>query len=80
MGAHHPYSKGDYTYASIELLDWLVDTCMPLVRRSALPSEAPTKAPRLPELAKLGTPSALALEKEQFSKNEEDTFKAEAQK
>ena len=76
--AHHPYSKGDHTYTSKELLDWLVDTCMPLVRRSTLPTEAPTKAPRLPELAKLGTSSALAFEKEQFSKNEEDKFKAEA--
>ncbi len=52
---------------------------MPLVRATTLPTEAPTKAPRLPTLPKLGTSSALALEKEQFSRDEEAKFKADAQ-
>ena len=79
VDAHHPYSKDGYVYTSKELLTWLVDTCMPLVRATTLPTEAPTKAPRLPTLPKLGTSSALALEKEQFSRDKEAKFKAEAQ-
>ena len=76
--AHHPWSKGNHTDTSKELLEWLVDTCMPLVCSSTLPTEAPTKAPRLPTLPKLGTSSTLASEKVQLSRDDEEQFKVDA--
>ena len=57
----------------------LVDKVIPLERSSTLPTEAPTTAPTLPIMQKLGTVSHLALEKENLTKEEEAQIKRDAQ-
>ena len=78
--AYHPWSERiRRSFTSSELLIHLVDKVIPLERASTFPTEAPTTAPTLPIMQKLGTVSRLSLEKENLTKEEEAHIKIDAE-
>ena len=76
--AHHPWSEKSHgKYTSRELLIHLVDKVIPLENQMIIPSEAPTSAPQLPTLHKVGTISDLALDKVKQTEDELVQFKVD---
>ena len=65
LEAHHTWKEGGHTFSSAELLEWLIDTVMPLATRleeeRRLPSEPTVEGRCLPVLPKLGTRSDLGI-------------------
>ena len=78
--AYHPWSEKSHgKYTSQELLDHLINELISLERKFLVPDEAPTSAPQLPNLQKVGTISDLAIDKMKQTEDELDQFKVDGQ-
>jgi len=80
-GAHHPWSKDKHTYTGYELLEWIINTVMPLAkeldRKGQLPMEPTVRMKSLPAVPCLGTTSDLPVGGVTSVGEEMDKFRAE---
>ena len=53
--AHHPWSKDGDDYTALQLIEYFVKVCLPLIKTRKVPKDASMEHPRHPELPILGT-------------------------
>eukprot|EP00957_Ditylum_brightwellii_P164732 12542178-Ditylum_brightwellii.AAC.1 len=57
---HHPWSKNNTPFTSVQCLNHFIDVALPLDNKYDIPSEPLVKLPQPPDLPLLGTTSHLA--------------------